>query len=295
MNDATLQADEFEALTSIYGNELVFDSPDRKTFSIDLRLSSDETTQKQVGHHDRHIKLQVALPIAYPTTSPPSYTISAPWMCRSKKAQLTNALQQVYAENAGESILYMCIEKAREFLTEGLASMPYQDSDDEEVEIVDFAFRKNISEQVNVDDVHIYHGEPVTDRRSTFQAHLAIVSDVSQAKRMIDQVKENKKLATATHNISAYRIAGGPHGTCLQDCDDDGESHAGGRLLHLMQVLDVKDVVVVVSRWFGGIQLGADRFKLINSVARDLLLKCSVLPSNEAAHSKDACRKKKGK
>jgi hypothetical protein len=32
------------------------------------------------------------------------------------------------------------------------------------------------------------------------------------------------------------------------DCDDDGESAAGGRLLHLLTILDVKNVCVVVSR-----------------------------------------------
>jgi putative IMPACT (imprinted ancient) family translation regulator len=33
---------------------------------------------------------------------------------------------------------------------------------------------------------------------------------------------ENKKIAQATHNISAYRIVTSK-GTILQDCDDDGE------------------------------------------------------------------------
>ncbi|KAG5926753.1 hypothetical protein E4U42_002972, partial [Claviceps africana] len=55
----------------------------------------------------------------------------------------------------------------------------------------------------------------------------------------------------------------------FQDCDDDGETAAGGRLLHLMQVMDVWGVVVVVSRWFGGVKLGPRRFAVINAVARD--------------------------
>ena len=38
-----------------------------------------------------------------------------------------------------------------------------------------------------------------------------------------------------------------------QDCDDDGESAAGGRLLHLLQVAGAEDVVVVVSRWCASI------------------------------------------
>lgn len=36
--------------------------------------------------------------------------------------------------------------------------------------------------------------------------------------------------------------------TFAQDCDDDGEDAAGGRLLHLLQAADARDVVVVVSR-----------------------------------------------
>lgn len=35
----------------------------------------------------------------------------------------------------------------------------------------------------------------------------------------------------------------------LQDCNDDGETHAGGRLLHLLQIINVTNVAVVVSRW----------------------------------------------
>jgi len=74
----------------------------------------------------------------------------------------------------------------------------------------------------------------------------------------------------------------------LSDNDDDGESAAGGRLAHLLQILvsrpllwlivplehylqDVKDVLVVVTRYFGGTLLGADRFKHINQAARDAL------------------------
>lgn len=55
------------------------------------------------------------------------------------------------------------------------------------------------------------------------------------------------------------------------DCDDDGETAAGSRLAHLLDILEVENVLVVVSRWYGGILLGADRFKHINQAARDAL------------------------
>ena len=45
----------------------------------------------------------------------------------------------------------------------------------------------------------------------------------------------------------AYRLVG-PGGRVIQDCDDDGEIFAGSRMLHLMEKVDVRNAVVVVSR-----------------------------------------------
>jgi len=68
----------------------------------------------------------------------------------------------------------------------------------------------------------------------------------------------------------------------LQDCDDDGEAAAGGRLLHLLQIVDARDVVVVVSRWYGGILLGPSRFTHINNAARNLLDVCGYISKDSA-------------
>ena len=82
----------------------------------------------------------------------------------------------------------------------------------------------------------------------------------------------------ATHNMVAWRIRGPPgSSTVFQDCDDDGETAAGGRMLHLLQLMDVWDVVVVVSRWYGGHKLGPRRFALINSAARDGFVKAGFV------------------
>ena len=79
----------------------------------------------------------------------------------------------------------------------------------------------------------------------------------------------------------------------LQDCDDDGETHAGSRMLHLLEILDGQNVLVVVSRWYGGIQLGPDRFKHINNAARQVMeLAGAVAPPSTSAHHKST---KKGK
>ena len=77
-----------------------------------------------------------------------------------------------------------------------------------------------------------------------------------------------------------------------QDYDDDGEDAAGSRLLHLLQILNVKDTIVVVTRWYGGVKLGPARFTHINNAARVLLEKCGHLNSDTHAAGP---MKKKGK
>lgn len=72
----------------------------------------------------------------------------------------------------------------------------------------------------------------------------------------------------------------------LQDCDDDGEDAAGKRLLHLLQILDATNVLIVVSRWFGGVLLGPARFTHINNAARSLLRDCGYVKADQKHKSK---------
>lgn len=112
--------------------------------------------------------------------------------------------------------------------------------------------------------------EPLIDRKSVFVAHLARVNSKEDVQKVMERLLSNSKIARATHNMSAYRIQL-PNGVILADCDDDGENGAGGNMAHLLQIVNAKNVLVVVSRWYGGIKLGGDRFRHINNVARDLL------------------------
>ncbi|KAI9041749.1 IMPACT family protein [Aspergillus affinis] len=146
----------------------------------------------------------------------------------------------------------------------------------------------------------------VTEKKSVFVGRVARVSTLEQAQAYLDYLlATEKKVAAATHNISAWRIreqkpvgAGGGKGesteNTVQDFDDDGETAAGGRLLHLMQLMDVWDVVVVVTRWYGGIHLGPDRFRIINAVGRDALIKGGFAKESGGGGSGDK-GKKKGK
>lgn len=133
----------------------------------------------------------------------------------------------------------------------------------------------------------------ITEKKSVFVARAAPVTSIAQAKLYLDHLlATDKKVSKATHNITAWRIHG-ENGVQYQDCDDDGETAAGGRLLHLLELMGVWDAMVVVTRWYGGIQLGPDRFRIISQSARDSLLKAGL--SQEAVKESKDAGKKKGK
>lgn len=145
----------------------------------------------------------------------------------------------------------------------------------------------------------------VTEKKSVFLARAVRVTSLAQAQTFLDHLTTtDKKVAVATHNISAWRIKqrkdteskstdSDTAETVIQDYDDDGETAAGGRLLHVMQLMDVWNVLVVVSRWYGGIHLGPARFRLINDVGRDALVKGGFTREDNTAGPDKA--KKKGK
>ncbi|KAJ1678072.1 hypothetical protein EV182_004839, partial [Spiromyces aspiralis] len=125
----------------------------------------------------------------------------------------------------------------------------------------------------------IVSGPEIVDRKSMFVGHVAVgVKDEEAVELVRMTLMRNNRISRATHNIMAFRIRQA-NGGVIQDFDDDGETAAGGRLLRLLQLLDAMDVVVVVSRWYGGIKLGPDRFKHINNAARKALVKAGCIAS----------------
>jgi hypothetical protein len=129
--------------------------------------------------------------------------------------------------------------------------------------------------------------DPITEKKSVFVARAAAVSSPAQARQYLHHIiSTDKKVRNATHNINAWRIKG-VNGATYQDCDDDGETAAGSRVLHLMQLMDVWNVMVVVTRWYGGILLGPDRFRLINTAARDALVKAGFTNESDGGGKKN--------
>ncbi|XP_037079618.1 protein IMPACT-like [Pollicipes pollicipes] len=249
MDNIALQADEVQALSAIYEQEWQVISEPSRIYAVVVGVDSG-----------KKVTLEVTLPSDYPLEAPPQYQLLAPWLRGSLRHQLGSLLDTLYWENMGSSILYLWIERIKEFLED------LRDGDDSE-EPAPPAPAETPALPPSDEDAQpcpeITHGECIMDRKSVFQGHCAIVRSVQQVRQVVARLKENRKVAAAAHNMWAYRIGGATSGAFQQDCDDDGETHAGARMLHLLE-----DVVVVVSRWFGGILLGPDRFRHINNATR---------------------------
>ena len=91
------------------------------------------------------------------------------------------------------------------------------------------------------------------EKRSLFIGHAKHVDSEEEALDFIKQLK--KKYSDATHNCFAYLLKGG----VIARYSDDGEPQgtAGVPMLETIRKSGVSDVCVVVTRYFGGILLGA--------------------------------------
>ncbi len=91
-----------------------------------------------------------------------------------------------------------------------------------------------------------------TEKRSTFIGHLWPVESEEQARARIDEMK--KRYHDARHNCWCYLIKDGP-----VRYSDDGEPQgtAGQPMLGVFQKEEVTNVCCVVTRYFGGVLLGA--------------------------------------
>ena len=91
-------------------------------------------------------------------------------------------------------------------------------------------------------------------KKSLFIAQIAPVNSEKEAQDFILSVK--KDMRDATHNCSAYRIG---IKQIAERSSDDGEPQgtAGHPMLHVLQANNLTNVVATVTRYFGGIKLGA--------------------------------------
>ena len=93
------------------------------------------------------------------------------------------------------------------------------------------------------------------EKKSKFMGYIKPVSSKEEAERFIQMVKE--KHYDATHNCSAYKLT--ENGQEYFKVDDDGEPKgtAGKPMGDIITYMEVTNLAVVATRYFGGIKLGA--------------------------------------
>lgn len=99
-----------------------------------------------------------------------------------------------------------------------------------------------------------YGQKEIEINKSRFIAYVEQMESEEDAVAFIEQIK--KKHWNATHNCSAYLVGENDQ---HQKADDDGEPSgtAGKPILEIIKKSGLKNTVIVVTRYFGGIKLGA--------------------------------------
>ena len=286
--------DEITSINSIYGDDtLTATAEDSRIYALTLPIRSN-------------ISLRTEFPADYPD-APPSIIGTqhiGDNVAKGEGQQIVDCIRAVLAEIyiPGSPCIFDLIEEGGQKLQQlgldagGAREEEQQASQANGQDHDQYGGQESYSdEHQSLDDLGDAPpwvlSDVVTEKKSVFLARAAEVHSVDEAKSYLAHLlATDKKAAKATHNITAWRIQG-ENGVQFQDCDDDGESAAGGRLLHLLELMGVWNAMVVVTRWYGGIHLGPDRFRLINQAARDAMVK-GDFTSEAPKENKDAGKKK---
>ncbi len=103
------------------------------------------------------------------------------------------------------------------------------------------------------------------DRGSRYAVSGGPVQGRDGALAFVAAVKSQKKFAKATHHSWAAVLAG------EMVKSDDGEAGAGAVILRMIDRERLADHIIVVTRWYGGVHLGGDRFAHIVTAVRAYL------------------------
>jgi len=131
----------------------------------------------------------------------------------------------------------------------------------------------HLSSSYNIPAEHICVEQEI--KRSRFITDIGRAESKTDAMAFIAQIKIREP--EARHHCWAY-IAGHPVSSIERGCSDAGEPQgtAGKPMLNVLQHKEIGEIVVVVSRYFGGIKLGAGG--LVRAYASSVQQTIDVLP-----------------
>jgi putative IMPACT (imprinted ancient) family translation regulator len=109
----------------------------------------------------------------------------------------------------------------------------------------------------------------VSDRGSRYAVSGGPVRSRAEAAAFLADLKRIKKFAKATHNT--WAVLFDEDGQRDPQKNDDGEAGAGAVILRMLEREGLTNHIVVVTRWYGGVKLGGDRFRHVAEAVRAYL------------------------
>ncbi|KDQ08232.1 hypothetical protein BOTBODRAFT_166091 [Botryobasidium botryosum FD-172 SS1] len=287
---------ELEALQAIYGEDAILpwassdgEQPVLLWKSGD-RIRYEILTKLEPPFEDISIRLLVTLPSTYPASSPPQLQLLSRYVgAFGVDSDIFGSIIRTYISSAGvewtedQVVVFDGVERVRSEISEWYGQrisaekageILREDQKGQPIAQYPSTSRPATGEEIRVAalpvGITLVQSEPINDRKSTFVGHACHIDNPTQVPDVLAYLMADRRIARAAHPIiNAWRCE--VDGVMHQDNDDDGESAAGSRLAHLLQIMELNNVLVVVTRYFGGIHLGADRFKHINQAARNAL------------------------
>ncbi|MDD3302646.1 MAG: YigZ family protein [Candidatus Gracilibacteria bacterium] len=132
----------------------------------------------------------------------------------------------------------------------------------------------NLSEDYIQKKETIIYKDIIIDRKSKYTVVGTYVTSREDIDNFMKKLIEDEYYRKATHNTYAYRIKL-ENGSILEGKNDDGETGAGMCILRELQRKNAINILLIVTRYFGGIKLQTDRFKNVINATKMYLEKNS--------------------
>ena len=284
--DASRREEEWEALLAIYGE-------DEEAVSSSKVLQAERWSIKI----SEQVTLDLLLPPHYPSEEAPAPKVQAPQyiLNDAQHKDLIRELMELWTVDTEVAILWA--EHCRMFLEDlKESSSNWNGIGEQQEEVVveeeptattttttttgTHTFVPPTSKfgqpvrHFDISIIHndanqrvIHHGPPFRPPKSgpseILVAHVAGVSSMDHVNWVLAELLSDKKIAKASHNMIAYKFTSEENGMVVSDNDDDGEKGSGAKLAALLELTDTNNVIVVVSRWYGGIHLGAGQIQMV--------------------------------
>jgi len=113
----------------------------------------------------------------------------------------------------------------------------------------------------------------IVEKKSKFIANIFYIENDKEAIKKLEEIRKLHK--DARHNVFSYRIANGE-----ERASDDGEPSgtAGIPILDILRGNNLQNIIVIVTRYFGGILLGTGGLvKAYTDVTKDALKKAFII------------------